>query len=73
MGAGFSFQWKDEEGHIQEFHAGPKLLIGFGGAFLASLMGLAVCAGLLFKAWDEQTELANYRADYGSIRNGWPN
>jgi hypothetical protein len=65
VGAGFSFQWKDEEGHIQEFHAGPKLLIGFGGAFLASLMGLAVCAGLLFKAWDEQTELANYRADYG--------
>ena len=63
VGAGFSFQWKDEEGHIQEFHTGPKLLIGFGGAFLASLMGLAVCAGLLFKAGDEQTELANYRAD----------
>ena len=39
--------------------------MGFCGAFLASLMGLAVCAGLLFKAWDEQTELANYRADYG--------
>ena len=65
VGAGFSFQWKDADGQIQEFHAGPKLLMGFCGAFLASLMGLAVCAGLLFKAWDEQTELANYRADYG--------
>ena len=65
VGTGFSFQWKDADGQIQEFHAGPKLLMGFCGAFLASLMGLAVCAGLLFKAWDEQTELANYRADYG--------
>ena len=65
VGTGFSFQWKDADGQIQEFHAGPKLLMGFCGAFLASLMGLAVCAGLLFKAWDEQSELANYRADYG--------
>lgn len=64
VGAGLSFQWKDDDGHIQELHAGPKTLIAFCGAFLASLMGLAVCAGLLVKAWDEQTELANYRADY---------
>jgi len=63
--AGLSFTWKDEDGEVQEYHAGGKVIAGFLACFTVCLMGLAVCAGLLVKAWDEQTELANYRADYG--------
>lgn len=63
--AGLTFTWKDEEGQIQEFKLGGRFIAGFGALFLVCLMSLSVCAGLLVKSWDEQTELANYRADYG--------
>ncbi|MCD2434501.1 M23 family metallopeptidase [Acidaminococcus sp. NSJ-142] len=65
LDAGLSLEWKDENGEVREFHGGTKLIFGFAGVFLVCLMGLAVCGGLLVRAWDEQLELANYRADYG--------
>ena len=44
---------------------GPKLvtLAALSTAFCA--VALAVCAGLLSRAWAEQEELQHYRADYG--------
>lgn len=63
--AGLTFSWKDEEGQIQEYKLGSRFVACFTACFVACLMGLSVCAGLLVKSWDEQTELANYRADYG--------
>ncbi len=63
--AGLTFTWKDEEGQVQEYKLGGRFIAGFAACFLVCLMGLSVCAGLLVKSWDEQTELANYRADYG--------
>lgn len=65
LGAGADFAWKDEDGSVQKFHLGGKVIAGFCVCFIGCIMGLAVCAGLLVRSWNEQTELANYRADYG--------
>ena len=58
-------RWKDEEGREHEFHFGTKTVRAVAGAFLGCVMALAVRGGLLFRAWSEQEELQNYRADYG--------
>lgn len=66
LGAGATFTWQDKEGHVQEFHLGKKGIAGFLCCFLGCIMCLAVCAGILVRSWNEQLELANYRADYGA-------
>ena len=60
-----AFTWQDRQGKRHQLSVGPKLvtLAALSTAFCA--VALAVCAGLLSRAWAEQEELQHYRADYG--------
>ena len=60
-----SFTWQDRQGKRHQLSVGPKFvtLTALSAAFC--VVALAVCAGLLSRAWAEQEELQHYRADYG--------
>jgi murein DD-endopeptidase MepM/ murein hydrolase activator NlpD len=57
--------WKDGDGKDKELSLGPRAVGAFLGVFAVCVMALAVCSGLLVRAYEEQQELQNYRADYG--------
>ena len=58
-----AFTWQDRQGKRHQLSVGPKLvtLAALSTAFCA--VALAVCAGLLSRAWAEQEELQHYRAE----------
>ena len=60
-----SISWQDRDGNARGFRIGPRMLGVLLGGFALCLMALAVCSGLLLRAYEQQQELQNYRADYG--------
>jgi murein DD-endopeptidase MepM/ murein hydrolase activator NlpD len=57
--------WRDDKGDSHLLHLGSKVITAAAGLFAVCVLSLALCAGLLSRAWQEQQELQNYRADYG--------
>ena len=66
-----AFTWQDRQGKRHQLSVGPKLvtLAALSTAFCA--VALAVCAGLLSRAWAEQNSSITGPIT-GSIRNAWP-